>query len=107
MEIFFTKLNKLEGIEKKINKLDTIESGLESLYKKLNTIENTVASLRCDMNATKEKQEVLEETVNDFKESVNFNNARVDSLELKWFRFESPVQAKEDLRTRSLYSLAT
>ena len=68
------KLNKLDKIEEKINKLDNIKSKVESFNTKLyNVIEKSVASLKFEMEALKEKQNMMEQSLEDFKASVDFS----------------------------------
>ena len=84
--------------------MDNIESKVESLNTKLNVSKKSVASLKFEMGALKEKQNMMEQSLEDFKASVDFNNTRVDPIELKSIKFETVLaEAKEDLKRRSLY----
>ena len=43
-------------IERKMNKLDSIEDKIEKFLLRLDDIEKSVSSLRCEVNSSKEKQ---------------------------------------------------
>ena len=51
---------KLDGIERKMGKLDSIEKKIENFSLRLSEIEKSVLSLGCDLMASKENQAALQ-----------------------------------------------
>ena len=72
---------KLEAVLKKIEKLDAIESRLRQMHTTLGSIEN-VSRLDSEVEDLKTKSKRLGSTVNELKESVQFNEEDISDLKL-------------------------
>ena len=76
----------LDEMERKVNKLDSIEEKTEKFLLRLGDIEKSVSLLRCEVNSSKEKQAELQRFVDEVKESVNCAQGRTDALEIKSYK---------------------
>ena len=72
---------KVDLILNKLNKLDSIELGLENLNKSVASIKESLAIIEKDVEALKEKTKKTSQKVNDLEESVDYNDQDISDLQ--------------------------
>ena len=83
--------SKLEAVLKKLEKLDTIESRLSQMHTTLASTEENVSRLDSDGEDLKTKSKKLGWTVNELKESIQFNEENISDLKLENNKLQQDV----------------
>ena len=86
----------LEAVLEKLEKLDTIESRLRQMHATLASIEN-VSRLDSEVEDLKTKSKQLGSTVNELKESIQFNEEDISDLKLENKKVTTRTSLPEDL----------
>ena len=73
---------KCEAVLKKLEKLDTIESCLSQKHTTLESIEENVSRLDQEVVYLKTKSKQLGSTINELKDSIQFNEEDITGLKL-------------------------
>ena len=74
---------KLEAVLKKLEKLNTTESCLSQIHTTLASIEENVSRLDSEVEDLKAKSKQLGSTVNELKQSIQFNEEDISALKLE------------------------
>ena len=82
---------RLEAVLKKLEKLDTIESRLSQMHTALASIEENVSRLDSEVEDPKAKSKQLGSTVNELKESIQFNEEDISALKLENKKLQQDV----------------
>ena len=97
--------SKLEAVIKKLEKLDTIESGLSQMHTTLASIEENVSRLDSDVEDLKTKFKQLGSTVSELKENVQFNEENISDLKLENQKLQQDVcELQKQLLYKETYS---